>query len=47
MLKLARSSLADKQIIQSKNGDIKWSYLCSLNSFQNELGLKFANKLTA
>lgn len=47
MLKLARSTLADKQIIQSKNGDIKWSYLFSLNSFQNELGLKFANKLTA
>lgn len=30
MFKLARSSLADKQIIiQSKNGDIKWSYFCS------------------
>ncbi|KAL4112116.1 hypothetical protein QTP88_015964 [Uroleucon formosanum] len=47
MLKLARSSLADKQIIQSNIGDIKWQYISSLNAFQNELGLKFANKLSS
>lgn len=47
MLKLARSSLADKRIIQSNIGDIKWQYISSLNAFQNELGLKFANKLSS
>ncbi|KAF0724242.1 Uncharacterized protein FWK35_00027776, partial [Aphis craccivora] len=47
MLKLARSSLAGKQIIQSNIGDIKWQYISSLNAFQNELGLKFANKLSS
>jgi len=46
MLKLARSSLADKRLYQSDNGDIKWSYIYLLNTFQNDLGLKFANKLT-
>lgn len=47
MLKLARSALADKRLFQSNNGDIKWSYIYLLNTFQNDLGLKFANKLTA
>jgi len=47
MLKLSRSSLADKRIIQSNIGDIKWQYISSLNAFQNELGLKFANKLSS
>ncbi|KAE9523184.1 hypothetical protein AGLY_016417 [Aphis glycines] len=47
MLKLARSALADKRLFQSDNGDIKWSYIYLLNTFQNDLGLKFANKLTA
>lgn len=47
MLKLARSSLADKQIFKSVNGDIKWEYIRLLNSFQNSTGFKFANKLTS
>jgi len=47
MLKLARSALADKRFFQSDNDDIKWSYLCSLNTFQNDLGLKFAYKQMA
>lgn len=46
MLKLARSSLADKCIFHSNNGDIKWSYLSFLHDFQNGLGFKFVNKLT-
>lgn len=47
MLKLARPSLANKRIIQSNIGDVKWQFLCSLNSFQNGFGLKFANKLSS
>lgn len=47
MLKLARNALADKQLFKSVNGDIKWEYVRLLNSFQNNIGFKFANKLTS
>jgi len=47
MLKLARNALADKQLFKSVNGDIKWEYVRLLNSFQNNIGFKLANKLTS
>ncbi|KAI5729271.1 hypothetical protein M8J76_000908 [Diaphorina citri] len=46
MVKLARNTLADKKIITSPNGDIKWQYLVDLVEEQEKIGLKFANKLS-
>ncbi|KAE9539557.1 hypothetical protein AGLY_004809 [Aphis glycines] len=47
MLHLMLAICLNKRLFQSDNGDIKWSYIYLLNTFQNDLGLKFANKLTA
>lgn len=47
MLKLARNTLADKKVISSKEGDIRWEHIVALNDIQKNIGFKFANKLTS
>lgn len=49
MIKLVKSTLADKYIFKPQNGIIKCMYLyySVLNDIQNDIGFKFANKLTS
>ncbi|KAE9521578.1 hypothetical protein AGLY_018042 [Aphis glycines] len=47
MLKLARNCLADKGAFKVNNSLIQWQYIMALNNLQNNIGLKFANKLTS
>lgn len=44
MLKLARNVLCDKNL--SSHSEISWNYLRYLHELQNELGFKFANRLS-
>ena len=49
MLKLIQNLLADFEVISNTiNGEtqeIKWKYITTLNTLQEEIGLNFANKL--
>lgn len=47
MVKLARNTLADKKVISSPLGDIKWQYIVDLVEEQKKIGLKFGNKLSS
>lgn len=47
MIKLARSALAEKKVFKLVDGIIKWQYINDLNDIQNNIGFKFANKLTS
>ncbi|KAF0715996.1 THAP domain-containing protein 1-like isoform X5, partial [Aphis craccivora] len=49
MLKLVRNSLADKKLFKHSDHDgiVQWKFIVALNNFQNDIGLKFANKLTS
>ena len=46
IIKLARNCLASYGKIQSTSGVIDWKYISELEKIQNEIGLKFANKLS-
>ena len=47
MLKLARNALAEIKTLQDGDGNqIKWKHIQTLQSIQEEEGLKFANKLS-
>lgn len=46
MLKLARNTFADKNNISASFGNIDWGYIIKLNKMQQDIGLKFANKLS-
>lgn len=46
MMKLARNCLATLTKIKSPNGMIDWSYITKLHTLQENMGLKFANKLS-
>lgn len=49
LLKLVRNSLADKKCFKHIDNDglVQWKFIIDLNNFQNDIGLKFANKLTS
>lgn len=49
MLKLVRNFLADKKCFKhiDHDGLVHWKFIIDLNNFQNDIGLKFANKLTS
>lgn len=46
MLKLARNSLATLGAFKVNDQLIEWKYIDQLHTMQNEIGLKFANKLS-
>lgn len=46
MVKLARNTLGNNKILISNEGAVKWSYIDQLFEVQNQLSLKFANKLS-
>lgn len=45
MQKLAKNFIAEKNN-SSPLGDIDWKYIVNLNTVQEEMGMKFANKLS-
>lgn len=47
MIKLLRNTFQHFGVIISPNGVIMWNYIKDLQSLQEDLGLKLANKLTA
>jgi len=47
MLKLARNCLADKGAFKVTYSLIQWQFIMALNNLQNNIGLKFGNKLTS
>ncbi|KAL4136305.1 hypothetical protein QTP88_007853 [Uroleucon formosanum] len=46
MVKLARNTLGNNKTLISNDGAVKWSYIDQLFEVQNQLSLKFANKLS-
>ena len=46
MMKLVRNTLADKKVISTVDGEVKWDYIVSLHSLQESEGLKFANSIS-
>ena len=47
MLKLARNALADLgKFFDKDNNEIRWEYIKKLSDLQDEIGLRFGNKLT-
>lgn len=46
MVKLARNTLGNNKTLISNEGAVKWSYIDQLFEVQNQLSLKFANKLS-
>ena len=47
MIKLVRNMLESYGTIKSPDGLIQWYFIRDLNNLQEDLGLRFANKLTA
>lgn len=47
MIKLVRNILGDKKILKTQGGHIiAWNHIKNLHKFQQEEGLRAANKLT-
>lgn len=47
MVKLARNTLQTYHVIRSPKGFIQWNYIKDLNSLQDDVGLRLANRLSA
>lgn len=45
-LKLARNTLGNCKVLKSNQGFIRWDHICNLHNIQQEIHLKFANKLS-